>query len=155
MFLLCVIHAAENGLNAAGDIFAKTVCIPIYLHYKFARRRKNQRARNSVMMFFMKRMFKEMCQYRNQIGCCFSGSCLCLRRNVVSPQRLNQRLCLNRSAILKFKIVNSMHNFMGKLEIVKTCFSVDDRYFENRTIPRFERSGWNCRRSRDFWDAVC
>jgi hypothetical protein len=43
---------------------------------------------------------------------------------------------------------------MGKFEIVKTGLSVDNRYFENRTIPWFDRNGRNSRDRRDFWSAV-
>lgn len=59
-----------------------------------------------------------------------SGSGLRLGCDVITGKRFYQSFRLDRRAVLKFEVIDCVHQLVRKMEIMKASFPIDHRHFE-------------------------
>ncbi len=108
----------------------------------FSGRRDNQRPRLAHVALFRRWGLQQLGNDRNQECSGFTGAGLGATDGVFARESEAQHLGLNRRAIRKAEILDGVHQFRGKLEIVETGFAFLGFYDEIFKFPGDDRCFW-------------
>ena len=136
--LFLIIHATDQRDDFQPGVFAQQLGVLGDLHHQFARWRNDQRTRLADITLFVERVIEEVGDDGSEEGGSLAGPGLGLAGDVVPLQSDRNALCLNGSAILETKVVESPEQGFRQLEITEAhiAHGIGRRRSANRSAYR-------------------